>query len=179
MPKVFVSYRRADGPYGVGWLAERLRRLDLADPETVFVDATMRAGDDFPAVLEDAVRESSIVLAVIGPHWRGDRGETSPARIMEQDDWVVRELRLADEHGKHVMPVTLAGEPISPPKTTRDAFSWSLDIITIASAQALVTNLAFHLGMDLRASADAIDREHFLDLAAHQGSDRRRICRCL
>lgn len=109
MPKVFVSYRRADGPYGVGWLAERLRRLDLADPETVFVDAAMRAGDDFPAVLEDAVRESSIVLAVIGPHWRGDRGERSPARIMEQDDWVVRELRLADEHGKHVMPVTLAG----------------------------------------------------------------------
>ncbi len=63
-----------------------------------------------------------------------------------------------------VLLAPLAGEPISPPKTTRDAFSWSLDIITIASAQALVTNLAFHLGMDLRASADAIDREHFLDL---------------
>lgn len=44
-----MSYRRADGLYGVGWLAERLRSLDsITGVETAFHDAALRAGDDFP-----------------------------------------------------------------------------------------------------------------------------------
>lgn len=63
-----------------------------------------------------------------------------------------------------VLLAPLAGEPIEPPKTTRAAFAWALDIITIASAQSLMQDLGYHLGMDLRTNADTLARQHFLDL---------------
>jgi len=63
-----------------------------------------------------------------------------------------------------VLLAPLAGAPIEPPKTTRAAFAWALDIITIASAQSLMQNLAYHLGMDLRTNADAMAQQHYLDL---------------
>jgi NTE family protein len=62
-----------------------------------------------------------------------------------------------------VLLAPLVGNPVAPPKTTRAASAWSFDIITIASARALGASLAQHLGMDLQASAEAINRQHFLD----------------
>ena len=109
MSRVFVSYRRADGAYGVGWLADRLRTLDLiTGVETAFHDAALRAGDDFPDALEREIAGSDLMVAVIGPMWRGDTGDV-PARIEDADDWVVREIAAAFTHGIRVVPVLMDG----------------------------------------------------------------------
>lgn len=62
-----------------------------------------------------------------------------------------------------VLLAPLVGKPVDPPTTTRAAFAWSFDMITIASARAIGATLAQHLGMDLGATAEAINRQHFID----------------
>ncbi len=109
MARVFVSYRRADGLYGVGWLAERLCSLDSVNGvQTAFHDAALRAGDDFPNALEDEIAGADLVLAVIGPEWLGARNGESP-RITDGDDWVVREIAIAFQQGTRVMPILMDG----------------------------------------------------------------------
>lgn len=109
MARVFVSYRRADGAYGVGWLAERLRSLDsITGVETAFHDAALRAGDDFHDALDAEIAGSDLVIAVIGPAWAGADGD-GPARIEEGDDWVVREIATAFEQRTTVIPILVDG----------------------------------------------------------------------
>ena len=109
MARVFVSYRRADGAYGVGWLAERLRSLDtITGVETAFHDAGLRAGDDFHEALDAEIAASDLVIAVIGPEWLGERAGGA-ARITDPDDWVMREIASAFEQGTVVLPVLIGG----------------------------------------------------------------------
>ena len=106
--RVFVSYRRADGVYAVGWLAARLRLLDLVNGvETAFHDSTLRAGDDFPDALQDELDQCDLVIAVISPEWYAARdGEL---RIKDPDDWVVREIATAFSSGTRVLPILIGG----------------------------------------------------------------------
>ncbi len=108
MARVFVSYRRADGVYGVGWLAERLRSLDAVNGvETAFHDGALRAGDDFPDALHDEIANCDLMIAVIGPKWLGERdGEL---RIRDPDDWVVREIAAALASETRVLPILIGG----------------------------------------------------------------------
>lgn len=105
---MFVSYRRADGVYAVGWLAARLRLLDLVNGvETAFHDSTLRAGDDFPDALQDELDQCDLVIAVISPEWYAARdGEL---RIKDPDDWVVREIATAFSSGTRVLPILIGG----------------------------------------------------------------------
>ncbi len=107
MARVFVSYRRADGQYGVGWLAERLRSLDsITGVETAFHDSALRAGDDFPDALDQEIAGSDLVIAVIGPEWLGEQADRG-ARIKDADDWVVREIAAAFQLDTRVLPVLI------------------------------------------------------------------------
>ena len=108
MARVFVSYRRADGPYAVNWLADRLATLDSVNHvESAFHDRDLRAGDDFAAALDAEIAEAELVIAVIGPRWLGPEGE--PHRTLDESDWVVREIRTALAQGTVVLPVLVDG----------------------------------------------------------------------
>lgn len=113
MARVFISYRRADGQYAVGWIEEVLRRLEtVADVRTAFRDSDLRHGDDFPQQLADEVEACDVLIAVIGPHWRGD-GPNGSARILDPADWVGREIDSALRLRKRIIPVLLDGvEPL-------------------------------------------------------------------
>lgn len=113
MARVFISYRRADGQYAVGWIEEVLRRLEtVADVRTAFRDSDLRHGDDFPAQLAGEVEQCDVLIAVIGPNWRGEQPDGS-ARILDPIDWVGREIDSALKLRKRIIPVLLAGvEPL-------------------------------------------------------------------
>ena len=113
MARVFLSYRRADGRYAVGWIAERLSRLDaVTDINTAFRDGELRCGDDFPATLALEIESCDVLVAVIGPHWLG-RNDDGSLRIRDPDDWVGREIATALTAGKRVLPVLVGGaEPL-------------------------------------------------------------------
>lgn len=92
---IFISYRRRDAAA----FAARLRdRLEQSFPRQVFLDvAGMRAGDDFPTRLREAVLSSRTLVAVIGPGWVQDR--------KDEADFVVEEVATALAAGIHVVPV--------------------------------------------------------------------------
>jgi hypothetical protein len=114
MARVFISYRRADGQYAVGWIEERLQQIDGGTAVgTAFRDSDLKYGDDFPERLAREVDECDVLIAVIGPHWHGHEAGR-PARILDPADWVGREITsaLADPD-KLIIPVLLAGvEPL-------------------------------------------------------------------
>lgn len=114
MARVFISYRRADGQYAVGWIEERLRQIYQDAAVTMaFRDSDLRLGEDFPDRLAREVKQCDVLIAVIGRQWRGD-DEGEPARILDPADWVGREITsaLADSD-KLVIPVLLSGvEPV-------------------------------------------------------------------
>ncbi len=114
MARVFISYRRADGQYAVGWIEERLERITRdADVTTAFRDSDLQYGDDFPARLAREVDECDVLIAVIGQRWHGD-DDDGPPRILDPADWVGREITAAlDDPDKLIIPVLLAGvEPL-------------------------------------------------------------------
>lgn len=68
MPGVFVSYRREDTAGHAGWLRERLEeRLGRG---RVFMDVdAIEPGLDFVEVIEQAVNNTDVLVALIGNEW--------------------------------------------------------------------------------------------------------------
>ena len=83
-------------------VAEALRRR-LGWSSDVFIDnQSIGPGQPFAQVLEDGVRHSAVLVALIGQHW------TEPPfidRLFTADDWVRREILLAKNQEAIVVPV--------------------------------------------------------------------------
>jgi formylglycine-generating enzyme required for sulfatase activity len=119
MPKIFISYRRADSQAVTDRLHEHM--LVHFDEHSVFQDVdNIPFGVDFPEYLSDEVNKCDVVLVVIGTEW---------ARIMRErahqpDDFVRIEVESALKLGKLVIPVLVNGatmpNPDSLPDTLRD-----------------------------------------------------------
>jgi hypothetical protein len=116
---VFINYR-GDDSHSYGALLYRdLRRRFGRD--SVFLDSeSIPAGADFVAELADQVRQSQVLLAVIGPSWLAATGPDGRRRIDDPEDWIRRELVEAFSAGVTVIPVltdngTLPAEDELPP----------------------------------------------------------------
>jgi hypothetical protein len=99
---VFVNYRRGDTGWTANTVAEALRRR-LGVTSQVFLDnSSIGLGDAFAGALEDGVRRSKVLLALIGPRW-----DEHPLidRLRDPDDWVRKEILLARRYGVTVVPV--------------------------------------------------------------------------
>ncbi len=172
MARVFISYRRADGQYAVGWIEEVLRRLEtVADVRTAFRDSDLRHGDDFPQQLADEVNACDVLIAVIGPHWRGERPDGS-ARILERFDWVGREIDAALQLNKRIIPVLLDGvEPLQ-------ASDLLPEHRELADLHALRFNEAAALGVlmeDVKSHLEEIDAELAMTRGLEQPIDQENM----
>ena len=113
-----------------------------------------RLGTEWPQALRDAVENSSVLLSVIGPDWILARDEWGQRRIDDPEDWVRREIELALEHGKTIMPLLVRRARMIPasalpreiaPLSSRQAFgiraeSWVHDL------ELVLRELGLHLG---------------------------------
>jgi hypothetical protein len=98
---VFVSYRRADEPFAAGLLSSLLS--EGVGQHEVFLDTRyLRQRGNFGPQLLDAVRNSLMVLAVVGPAWDS---EVNLGRLRRPGDWVRQELLTAKEHRIPIVPV--------------------------------------------------------------------------
>jgi 4a-hydroxytetrahydrobiopterin dehydratase len=97
---IFISYRRDDSrPFALLLKYELEKHLQFV---RVFVDTSdIRPGDPFPEAIRGSVNEADVVLALIGGSWMPRRGE----RPREGDDWVEKELALALDAKKLIIPV--------------------------------------------------------------------------
>jgi hypothetical protein len=90
---VFVSYSRTDSPY----VAELIAWL-TSHGVTVWSDAGIAYGSEWPAVLREAVDRSSAVVVVMSP-------------AAESSEWVDRELARAELKDRPILPLLLDGDP--------------------------------------------------------------------
>lgn len=105
MAGVFVNYRSSDEVYGA-ILIDRMLAAHFGD-DMVFRDSrSIPAGSDFPPFLWRTLRESQVMVCVIGPHWL-EADEYGRRRIDDPDDYVRQEI--ADALGRDipVIPVLL------------------------------------------------------------------------
>jgi hypothetical protein len=103
--RVFLSYRRADAEAAARSLEQRL--LQMPDIKRVFLDhEAIPKGADFTEAIRKAIRKAGVVVVLMGPDWRGQRGDGS-ARILEDNDFVRLEVSEALASKRPVIPVLL------------------------------------------------------------------------
>ncbi|MEM6802302.1 MAG: TIR domain-containing protein [Bacteroidota bacterium] len=91
---IFISYRRSDTKAFAHTLYEKLK------PKfNVFLDTDeIEKGSKWPKMLENTLKEVLVVLVVIGKNW-------SLERLKNEDDWVLKEIKTAQEEDKHIIPI--------------------------------------------------------------------------
>ncbi len=113
---IFISYRIADSLDLVGRLeADLIREFGAA---AVFRDKTrLEGGHDWTKELEQNAKGCRVMLVIIGATWQTAADEDGDwkgvPRLLNPDDWVRKEITLALDAGKIVIPVFLndAGMP--------------------------------------------------------------------
>jgi hypothetical protein len=115
---IFLSYRRNDS-------IEQTNKLDEALAREfpglgVFIDRrALAGGDDFERVIGQRLRETRLVLVLMGPGWAGPLAG-GRQRIEEPRDVVRREVEQALQglaEGRHVLPVLVGGAAMPAPES--------------------------------------------------------------
>jgi hypothetical protein len=98
MPEVFINYRTGDGEEAASLVDQYLS--GRFGSERIFRAAkSIPPGDGYPGSLLDGVRNSQILLAIIGPGWASHPG------LRDDRDWVRCEIITAYASEVVVMPV--------------------------------------------------------------------------
>jgi formylglycine-generating enzyme required for sulfatase activity len=118
MSKVFISYRRDDSAGYAHAIHSKLGQYFSKDQVFMDVD-TVEPGVDFVRVIEEAVGECDVLIALIGKRWASvDSGTTS--RLHDPEDFVGLEISTALARDIRVVPVlvdgiTMPSEKMLPP----------------------------------------------------------------
>jgi len=108
---IFLSYRRDDA--GVSASLLRMCLEQYLPGAQVFRDAeSIEPGANFRTRIEDAVRSSAVLLALIGPNWLTAADAAGRRRLFDPDDVLVWEIALALRLGVRVIPVLVQGAPM-------------------------------------------------------------------
>lgn len=106
MSQIFISYRRDDargwapGLHGV--IARHFGSGNVFDDRR-----TIQGGDDWFAVIADSIGAADAVVVLIGPDWIGPDGGRATNRLSESTDVVRREIELALDADRWIVPVLL------------------------------------------------------------------------
>jgi TIR domain len=104
MGRYFISYRREDTPGEAGRLADHLRTR--VGQDQVFIDVDdIRAGEDFPSVIERELAECEAAFVLIGPAWLTSVDAAGRRRLEDPDDFVRLEVEAALRRDVRVVPV--------------------------------------------------------------------------
>lgn len=109
MPKIFISYRRSASAGHAGRLYDRLTAA--YGEANVFLDVEqIPVGETFSSYLLAKIDDCDIFLLMLG--------EGTLDRVVNEDDWVRREIAYALQHeGLTVIPVLQDGYKMPPPDT--------------------------------------------------------------
>lgn len=106
--RIFVSYRRDDSSGWVQGLHDRL--AEHFGEQVVFMDLNdIAPGSDFVATVNRSLKETRVVLVVIGKRWGEVRDSDGQRRLDDPADWVRLEVHKAISSGKRIIPVLVDG----------------------------------------------------------------------
>ena len=105
MPRIFISYRRADSGMFTGRIHDQLKASFGAN--NVFRDMyNIPAGSDFRSVINEAVGRTDVCLVMIGPQWISISDSQGKRRLDDPNDFVRIEVESALRNPKtRVIPV--------------------------------------------------------------------------
>jgi WD40 repeat protein len=151
MPKISISYRRADSEAMTGRIFDRL--TSHFGKEAIFRDIDdIPPGIDFRVHINETLRKTNILLAIVGPAWLGGAGGGLD-RIQEESDPVRVEVETALRRRVPIIPV-LIGNTRMP---SADQLPPGLKDFAFRNAVKVDTGQDFDYHMDrLIRSMDAI-----------------------
>jgi hypothetical protein len=142
MPKVVISYRRADSDAIAGRIRDRLAHY--FGEESIFMDVdSIPFGTDFRDYVRDALFDSDVLVAVVGPKWLGP-AEGAHLRIKEENDPIRIEVETALNRGISVIPVLVNGGVMPKPSELPVA----LENFAFRNAAEVDSGRDFHPHMD-------------------------------
>ncbi len=104
MPKISISYRRADSEAMTGRIFDRL--IAHYGKDAIFRDIDdIPLGIDFRQHINETLLKTNILLAIVGPEWLGRRGEAD--RMAEEADPVRVEIETALRRRVPIIPVLI------------------------------------------------------------------------
>jgi TIR domain-containing protein len=104
VPRIFISYRRADTPHLAGRLSDRLQ--DRFPGAQVFMDVdTIDPGADFASSIQQAVARCDLLIAMIGRNWLTLQDHHGHRKIDCPDDYLALEIATALDRGVPVIPL--------------------------------------------------------------------------
>lgn len=108
MSRIVISYRREDSAPYAGRSYDRLA-ADIGD-DHVFMDIdTIPLGADFVDVIEAALSQADVLLAIIGARWLEATDDQDRRRLDNPMDFVRLEVATALERNIRVIPVLVGG----------------------------------------------------------------------
>jgi hypothetical protein len=106
MPRVFISYRRDDSEFYASQLYDRLRATGVR----VFWDRdVLPPGTIFSEAIEQNVTRCDALVAIIGKKWLKTLDLRGEARLNSEQDWVRKEICIALQKVKIVIPCLVGG----------------------------------------------------------------------
>jgi hypothetical protein len=108
MSGIFISYRRDDSGGYAGRLFDILSTHFGRDHTYMDLD-TIQGGDNFAAVIDEKLRQSDALLAIIGEQWLTIAGQDGRRRLEAPGDFVRLEIAKALERKVRVIPVLVGG----------------------------------------------------------------------
>lgn len=105
---IFISYRRQDSGDGAGRIYDR--PVQQFGKEAIFKDVdSIPLGVDFRGVLDKAVGQCNLLLAVIGRQWLSSQTESGARRLDDPRDFVRIEIEAALRRDIPVIPLLVQG----------------------------------------------------------------------
>ena len=113
MPKIFISYRRADSKIITGRIYDHLARA--FGKNNIFKDVdNIPPGQDFRGVLREATARCDIMLVIIGSDWLTIRDSNGNFRLQDPEDFVRLEVETGLQR-KNVTVIPVLVKNAKPP----------------------------------------------------------------
>ncbi|MGH3720047.1 MAG: toll/interleukin-1 receptor domain-containing protein [Pseudonocardiaceae bacterium] len=104
MHDIFINYRNGDEE-GTAMAIQRELSRRFGSDQVFFASKSIEPGANYISDLLTAVRNSMVLLAVIGSRWLTAVDKQGRKCLEDENDWVRREILEAFEHGVVVIPV--------------------------------------------------------------------------
>jgi hypothetical protein len=180
MPKIAISYRRADSRAIVGRIFDRL--AEHFGEKEIFIDIdNIPYGIDFRDHVEGILRQVQILIVVVGVQWLGPSKSGGAPRIFDEADPVRIELQTALSSSVRIIPVlveeaTMPQVSELPASLKQFSFRNALRVdsgvdfkihITrlIGALEEILAELGFSAPTTAQVTATAMEVEHFMGSA--------------
>lgn len=145
MPKIFISYRRADSSAVSGRIYDRL--VAAFGREQVFKDVdAIDLGEHYADRLRHEIYQCDVVLVIIGPKWISIRQNDGDRRIDDPADPVRIEIETALQRKDRLLIIPLLVDNVTMPDA--EEFPESIRELHFINGQQVRNDPDFHRDMD-------------------------------